>query len=94
MAGDWAGAVLAVLAVEASLIVVKVAFTARAAARRRGSWRAAFDRSRCEGCGEPSPIGLPRSLRDARRRLGGGWTCASCGLECDKWGAAVSGPSI
>lgn len=92
MVGDWYGVVVAFLAVDAAVVVVGVTLTARDATRRRGSWWAAFDRSRCEECGEPSPVGLPQSSREALRRLGGGWSCVSCvscGLVCDKWGAAV-----
>lgn len=91
MIGDWAGVVVAVLAVDLVVIVLGFAYTARETARRRGRWAAIFDRSRCSGCGEKAPVfRMPRSLRQALRS---GWTCESCGLECDKWGDAVGAKS-
>lgn len=63
MVGDRYGVVVAFLAVNAVVVVVGGTLTAREAARRRGSWWAVFDRSRCEECGEPSPVGLPQSVR-------------------------------
>ena len=89
MAGGWAGIIALALAVDAAVVALGVALVACQAARRRGGWRAAFDRSRCEDCGEPVPTArLPRSWRQALRA---GWTCEACGLECDKWGEAVGG---
>ena len=38
----------------------------------------------CPKCGEPMPkMRKPTSLRQA---LLGGWTCAKCGTEMDRWG--------
>ena len=38
----------------------------------------------CPKCGEPMPrVRKPTSLRQA---LMGGWTCARCGTEMDRWG--------
>ena len=86
MANDWARIVATVLAVDAVVVVLGVVLVAREAARRRGSWWAVFDRSRCRGCGEPSPIyRWPQGVSQA---VLGGWTCQSCGLECDRWGEA------
>lgn len=41
----------------------------------------------CAHCGAPMPsIRKPANLRQA---LWGGWTCAQCGTENDKWGKPV-----
>lgn len=38
----------------------------------------------CPKCGTPLPS--IRAPKNARQLLWGGWTCASCGVELDKWG--------
>lgn len=41
----------------------------------------------CAECGAPTPaIRKPANLRQA---LWGGWTCAQCGTENDKWGRKI-----
>ncbi len=43
----------------------------------------------CPRCGTPLPkVREPRSLR---QEIWGGWTCARCGTEVDKWGREVRG---
>lgn len=43
--------------------------------------------SACPKCGEPLPaIRAPTNLRQA---MWGGWTCAKCGVELDKWGRVL-----
>jgi hypothetical protein len=43
----------------------------------------------CPECGSPIPqVRQPKSLRQA---LWGGWTCAKCGCEMDKWGRLITG---
>ncbi|MBL8922908.1 MAG: hypothetical protein JNJ54_28930 [Myxococcaceae bacterium] len=38
----------------------------------------------CPKCGTPLPaVRVPKNFRQA---LWGGWTCAKCGVELDKWG--------
>jgi hypothetical protein len=42
----------------------------------------------CPVCGTPAEgVRTPTSFRQA---LWGGWTCAKCGAELDKWGAEVA----
>jgi hypothetical protein len=43
----------------------------------------------CPQCGLALPqVRMPKNLRQA---LWGGWTCAGCNLEVDKWGRVVGG---
>jgi hypothetical protein len=43
----------------------------------------------CPKCGTALPaVRAPKNLRQA---LWGGWTCATCGLELDKWGRPRAG---
>lgn len=42
----------------------------------------------CPSCGAALPaVRAPKNLRQA---LWGGWTCAKCGVELDKWGRPLS----
>jgi len=43
-----------------------------------------LDRSACPNCGEPMPAF--RKPANSRQAFWGGWTCAKCGTELDKWG--------
>ncbi len=46
------------------------------------------DKVNCPKCGEPAPqIRTPTSWRQP---AWGGWTCASCGCEMDKWGMEIT----
>ena len=52
--------------------------------RRRGKWGINLKPSVCTECGTPMPtFRKPASWRQA---MWGGWTCAECGFELDKWG--------
>ena len=51
---------------------------------RRNRWGINFEAVNCPACGSPMPqVRQPKSRRQA---LWGGWTCAKCGCEVDKWG--------
>jgi hypothetical protein len=55
--------------------------------RRKGRWGVNLWGASCKKCGEPMPlVRVPRSLRQT---LWGGWTCAECGFELDKWGVPM-----
>jgi hypothetical protein len=55
--------------------------------RRRGNWGINIKQVYCPLCGQPAPAArVPKNWRQA---LWGGYTCAKCGLEYDKWGRAV-----
>ena len=42
----------------------------------------------CPACTAPLPmVRAPKNLRQA---LWGGWTCAGCGIELDKWGRRLA----
>ena len=52
--------------------------------RKRGKYGINFKRAVCTHCGTPLPgIRIPTSWHQA---AWGGWTCAQCGFELDKWG--------
>lgn len=43
--------------------------------------------SQCPKCGAPLPV--IRAPKNLRQFMWGGWTCAGCGVELDKWGRIV-----
>lgn len=52
--------------------------------RQRGKWGINLKPTVCIECGTPMPtVRKPASWRQA---MWGGWTCAECGFELDKWG--------
>jgi hypothetical protein len=57
--------------------------------RRRGKWGINLKTVYCPECGKRAP--LIRDPRNWRQMLWGGWTCARCGVEFDKWGREVEG---
>ena len=60
----------------------------RDTARGKGRWRISPKSVNCPRCSEPTPqIRIPTSVRQT---AWGGWTCARCGCEMDKWGAEIS----
>lgn len=52
--------------------------------RRRGKMGINLNRAGCPDCGAALPTF--RKPANARQALWGGWTCANCGCEIDKWG--------
>lgn len=52
--------------------------------RQRGKWGINLKPAACTQCGTPAP--LVRKPANASQTLWGGWTCAECGFELDKWG--------
>jgi hypothetical protein len=55
--------------------------------QRKDRWGVNLEAVACPFCGTPLPLKrLPRSVRQA---LWGGWTCARCGNEVDKYGHPV-----
>ncbi len=57
--------------------------------QKRGRWGIPLKKSVCPRCGKPPPtIRMPKN---ARMALWGGWVCADCNLELDKWGVPVDG---
>src|SRR5438477_9762631 len=66
------------------LILVGLVLAIRDTIRGKGRWGMNLKPPRCRKCGEPAPVfRAPKSLNQA---LWGGWTCAECGFELDKWG--------
>jgi hypothetical protein len=54
---------------------------------RKNKWGINFDSVACPCCGTvPPKLRKPKTVRQA---LWGGWTCARCGTEVDKWGREV-----
>ncbi len=71
------------------LVLIGLALVIRDTIRRKGRWGMNFKPPPCKKCGTPAPIvRKPKSLQQA---LWGGWTCAECGFELDKWGEPVPG---
>lgn len=54
----------------------------------KNRWGMNLESVNCSACGSPiPPIRQPKSFRQA---LWGGWTCAKCGCEMDKWGRLIA----
>lgn len=69
------------------LLLVGGVLVVRDTIRGKGRWGINTKRAVCKKCGEPAPVvRAPKSLNQA---LWGGWTCAECGFELDKWGEPV-----
>ncbi len=55
--------------------------------RGAGRWGMNFMKVSCPRCSEPAPaVRVPNSVGQA---LWGGWTCAKCGTDYDKWGKEI-----
>lgn len=52
--------------------------------RRRGKMGINLHKTGCPDCGAAQPAF--RKPANARQAFWGGWTCANCGCEIDKWG--------
>jgi hypothetical protein len=75
--------------VVAGLLITGVVLMIRDTRRQRGGWGINLSIPNCRHCGERMPaVRVPANLRQA---IWGGWTCAQCGLEVDKWGEPVPG---
>jgi hypothetical protein len=53
--------------------------------RQRGNWGISFKQAVCSQCGTAMPM-MFRKPTSWRQAMWGGWTCAECGFELDKWG--------
>jgi hypothetical protein len=51
-------------------------------------WGLNFSNMKCPKCGTPCPS--RRIPKNYRQLMWGGWTCANCGEEIDKWLRPVS----
>jgi hypothetical protein len=70
-------------------LAVGAALVIRDTIRGRGIWGINTKPVYCPLCGHPAAVRMPANWRQALQWLGGGWTCANCGLEYDKWGRAA-----
>jgi hypothetical protein len=79
--------VVAVAVVVFGLLAVGGILVARDTYRRKGRWGINTKSARCLQCDTPAPVvRVPKNLNQT---LWGGWTCAECGYELDKWGEPV-----
>jgi hypothetical protein len=78
-----------VFVVVASLALFGILFVAVGTARKN-RWGVNLKPAICPACGSPMPrVRQPESRSQA---LWGGWTCAKCGCETDKWGRLITPP--
>jgi ribosomal protein L37E len=71
------------------LLTVGLVLVVRDTIRQRGKWGINTKPGVCTQCGTPAP--LVRVPANRKQALWGGWTCAECGFELDKWGRPVEG---
>jgi len=55
--------------------------------RGSGRWGINPGPAKCPACGTTAPTF--RKPKNFQQAMWGGWTCASCGLELDKWAKPV-----
>ena len=55
--------------------------------RRKGKWGINVNAVMCPRCGEN--LSKMRGPKNANQTLWGGYTCAKCGCEIDKWGIEI-----
>lgn len=73
--------------VVASLVLLGILLVAIGTVTKN-RWGMNLESVNCPVCGSPIPrVRQPKSLRQA---LWGGWTCAKCGCEIDKWGRLIA----
>ena len=60
---------------------------ARDTIRQKGRWGLNTKPARCRKCDTPAPV--VRMPKNRNQMLWGGWTCAECGYELDKWGEPI-----
>lgn len=78
----------ALLVVPLALVAVVVALVVGTVRRNRMGVNLSANNA-CPRCATPVPmVRTPKNLRQA---LWGGWTCAKCGCEMDKWARAIDG---
>ncbi len=69
------------------LLAAGAFLVARDTIRQRGRWGICLSQPKCLKCGEPAPkVRVPANWNQS---LWGGWTCAECGFELDKFGHPV-----
>ncbi len=81
--GPIVGSVLMLGALAVGLVLM-----VRDTIRRRGNFGINLKPAVCTQCGTPAPA--IRTPANRRQMLWGGWTCAECGYELDKWGRPVA----
>jgi uncharacterized membrane protein len=69
-------------------LAVGLVLVVRDTIRRRGNFGINLKPAVCTQCGTPAPA--IRKPANRRQMLWGGWTCAECGYELDKWGRPVA----
>jgi hypothetical protein len=91
MEGETIGALVILSLFVSIVLAVRIghALVERDTHRRRGKWGINTDPVHCPQCGEPAPA--VRAPKSWRQTLWGGWTCAKCGIDYDKWGQALTG---
>jgi|SRR6516165_1200242 hypothetical protein len=66
------------------LLITGAVLVVRDTIRKRGWWGISIGPVNCRNCNAQMPaVRAPTSFRQA---MWGGWACAECGLELDKWG--------
>jgi hypothetical protein len=70
-----------------ALGLVGIALGIRDTIRQKGRWGIALKLPKCGKCGAKMPF--YRKPRSWHQVLWGGWTCAECGFELDKYGAPI-----
>jgi len=69
------------------LLPVVLLFTVIDTVRGKGRWGINPGPAKCPACGTAAPTF--RKPKNFRQSMWGGWTCASCGLELDKWATPI-----
>jgi len=88
LSDDAAGMIVAAIVLPVfGLLLVGLVFVIRDTIRGKGRWGINLKRPACKKCGTPAL--LVRKPASTQQALWGGWTCAECGFELDKWGAPV-----
>jgi hypothetical protein len=70
-----------------SPLAIGIYLVIRDTIRQRGKWGINWKPAVCMQCDTSAP--LFRKPANRRQALWGGWTCAECGFELDKWGRPV-----
>jgi hypothetical protein len=70
------------------LLVTGVVLMVRDTVRKRGRWGINTGVAVCRQCGTTAPV--IRKPANFNQMMWGGWTCAECGLELDRWGEPVA----
>ena len=79
---------IAVSVVVFGLLGVGGYLVVRDTVRKKGRWGLNTKPAKCRQCDTPAPVvRVPQNLD---QMFWGGWTCAECGYELDKWGEPVA----